>query len=589
MLQQTPHHHTHLNPSGTSVAVIKENVINLILTSCKSKNQTVTNAQLKIALRRYQFYELFLYGEETCTVRLPPPPVIFDTPYRAHASYHTCLLRDNERPWFVLQRPILGPKCHLLFRSPLASQDLPPLHTPFNVSAKYLGPRLAATWSNLNEKSRSSTHRRKAFVDITISSEMLPPALPITVRNLIKVMSSRCIVKSHTFRCPPHITSDHAIAKLHESIDIQLDLWRESKKKEDLNALKYDEKSNFSLEEWRGALISLHIELQLLIFGLVSHQCTLKSCPDMCVSESISYMWSAKNSVPISETQSQSRIVGNESLVSLSSGVGEVVSASVYITKLIEWVGTQLTDDLIFTTSKSTLSSKQKKLAEKKAKKSMFVIHRRLFRIYAHVFFKHIAQLVSEGLVSLFKIVFLILQSILMGTGLPKKEVRCITAPTEELVLEFALKDNKVSLLQNLELAPLLSKKKDEDTSVTPIPERQQKEFTMPVKKMLRPCFVRMDGEEPVMMDEPKKETSRKWVTRGSEIEKKIGKNTFSPPSLQLSNSVDMSSSFRAPSVGQGGLFQSGHSVYQGFSTTQTSSQSSNPTPKRYSLAFKGK
>ena len=54
------------------------------------------------------------------------------------------MLWGNERPWIILQRPILGGKCSLFLREKDEEKDFEPLAVPFNVHPRYLGPEFLA-------------------------------------------------------------------------------------------------------------------------------------------------------------------------------------------------------------------------------------------------------------------------------------------------------------------------------------------------------------------------------------------------------------------------------------------------------------
>eukprot|EP01098_Paradermamoeba_levis_P002408 TRINITY_DN127_c0_g1_i1.p1 TRINITY_DN127_c0_g1~~TRINITY_DN127_c0_g1_i1.p1 ORF type:complete len:214 (+),score=61.30 TRINITY_DN127_c0_g1_i1:157-798(+) len=105
-----------------------------------------------------------------------------------------------------------------------------------------------------------------------------------------------------------------------------------------------------------------------LIFEMIQFSCTKDSCPEMTASSSVSYLWAdEQNKKP------------------------QVVPASDYIQLLFKWIESKFDDQELF-----PLEGKFPKNFEKEVQK----ILKRMFRVYAHIYYKHmdeISKLNAQG------------------------------------------------------------------------------------------------------------------------------------------------------------------------------------------------
>lgn len=112
------------------------------------------------------------------------------------------------------------------------------------------------------------------------------------------------------------------------------------------------------LEEWFAVNI-IHFYNQLsMLYSTITHFCTDHSCPVMRAGN-YQYLWSDGSTNP------------------------EVVSARVYITRLLDWVNDQLSDEKIFPSVIGVPFPKNFGIVVKN-------IMRKLFRVYAHCFYHHL-------------------------------------------------------------------------------------------------------------------------------------------------------------------------------------------------------
>ena len=113
--------------------------------------------------------------------------------------------------------------------------------------------------------------------------------------------------------------------------------------------------------EWIAVnTVSFFNEIALL-YGMLSELCTPHTCPGMTAGPKYEYLWAdgVKVRKPIK------------------------VSAPEYVDLLLSWAGAQLDDEALFPTAKDTLFKPKKFL------RAVKTIYKRLFRIYAHIFYHH--------------------------------------------------------------------------------------------------------------------------------------------------------------------------------------------------------
>jgi len=105
-----------------------------------------------------------------------------------------------------------------------------------------------------------------------------------------------------------------------------------------------------------------------LLYGSIQHICTNESCPVMCAGEKYQYFWADGVKVKTPEK----------------------LSAPHYMEKLMTWVQDQMDDTSIF-------PSGMEHDYPKNFRDVMKNIFRRLFRVYAHIYHSHFAQITSQG------------------------------------------------------------------------------------------------------------------------------------------------------------------------------------------------
>jgi len=123
------------------------------------------------------------------------------------------------------------------------------------------------------------------------------------------------------------------------------------------------------MNEWLAAnSVDFFNEINML-YGTVSEFCTKTSCPTMSAGPNYEYLWAdgVKVKNPIN------------------------VSAPEYVDYLMTWVESQLNDETIFPVQHGNAFPKD-------FLKIIKVIFKRLFRVYAHIFYSHQDKLISLGL-----------------------------------------------------------------------------------------------------------------------------------------------------------------------------------------------
>eukprot|EP00753_Platysulcus_tardus_P015233 PLAT493.2.p1 GENE.PLAT493.2~~PLAT493.2.p1 ORF type:complete len:230 (+),score=68.54 PLAT493.2:32-691(+) len=121
------------------------------------------------------------------------------------------------------------------------------------------------------------------------------------------------------------------------------------------------------LNEWLAVnTVDFFNEISLL-YGTVTEFCTDESCPIMSAGSKYEYLWK------------------DETMRS-----PEAVSAPVYVDKLMEWVDNQLNDPSIF-------PADMDQPYPRSFVNYVKVIFKRLFRVYAHIYFSHFEHVVGLG------------------------------------------------------------------------------------------------------------------------------------------------------------------------------------------------
>ena len=113
--------------------------------------------------------------------------------------------------------------------------------------------------------------------------------------------------------------------------------------------------------EWIAVnTVSFFNEIALL-YGMLGELCTPHTCPGMTAGPKYEYLWAdgVKVRKPIK------------------------VSAPEYVDLLMAWVGAQLDDESLFPTARDA------PFRPKKFLRAVRTIYKRLFRVYAHIFYHH--------------------------------------------------------------------------------------------------------------------------------------------------------------------------------------------------------
>jgi len=103
-----------------------------------------------------------------------------------------------------------------------------------------------------------------------------------------------------------------------------------------------------------------------LLYGTITEFCTAETCPTMCAGPKYEYLWADGVTVtkPIK------------------------VSAPEYVDLLMSWIEGQINNEVIFPTSVDVPFPKNFKSVVKN-------IFKRLFRVYAHIYYSHFDKIVS--------------------------------------------------------------------------------------------------------------------------------------------------------------------------------------------------
>lgn len=119
--------------------------------------------------------------------------------------------------------------------------------------------------------------------------------------------------------------------------------------------------------EWLAVHVVDFFNSTNLVFGAVSERCTVASCPTMNASDRFEYLWQDdKSKKPIA------------------------VAAPKYIDLLMEWIEQQLSNESVFPSSTSVPFPKN-------FKSVVSTIFKRLFRVYAHLFYIHMDTLIANA------------------------------------------------------------------------------------------------------------------------------------------------------------------------------------------------
>lgn len=120
--------------------------------------------------------------------------------------------------------------------------------------------------------------------------------------------------------------------------------------------------------EWLAVhTVDFYNEVSLL-YGTVSEFCTKESCPTMCAGSRYEYLWADG--------------------VSITKPVK--VSATEYVDLLMSWIEGQINNDAIFPTSVDSPFPKSFRSVVKN-------IFKRMFRVYAHIYYTHFEKVLALG------------------------------------------------------------------------------------------------------------------------------------------------------------------------------------------------
>jgi len=124
---------------------------------------------------------------------------------------------------------------------------------------------------------------------------------------------------------------------------------------------------NEELNEWMAANTVDFFNQVSLLYGAVTEFCTPKTCPIMSAGEKYEYLWADdKSPKPVA------------------------LSAPDYVDKLMSWVQAQMDDATVFP---ETIDDPFPKTFITTVKN----IFRKLFRVYAHIYYSHFNKIVSLG------------------------------------------------------------------------------------------------------------------------------------------------------------------------------------------------
>jgi len=121
------------------------------------------------------------------------------------------------------------------------------------------------------------------------------------------------------------------------------------------------------VKEWVAIQIVDLAESSVLIWSMAENFCTAKSCPKMTAGNSTTYLWSDGKIKPVD------------------------VPAKTYIENTFLWIDKQLNDRNIFPIDENENFPKN-------FVKVVSVIIKKMFRMYAHIYYSHFSDLKSSGL-----------------------------------------------------------------------------------------------------------------------------------------------------------------------------------------------
>jgi len=123
-------------------------------------------------------------------------------------------------------------------------------------------------------------------------------------------------------------------------------------------------------EDWIASHIVEFINSINILYGSVSEYCTSANCPKMCATKEFEYFWMNEKDKKYSKPTA--------------------VSAPDYVSLLMDWIDEQVNDEKIFPTDPKVPFPK----TFTKTAKDIF---KRLFRIYAHLYTTHLAEIKNIG------------------------------------------------------------------------------------------------------------------------------------------------------------------------------------------------
>jgi len=116
-----------------------------------------------------------------------------------------------------------------------------------------------------------------------------------------------------------------------------------------------------------GVPMSLFFQINI-IYGGLSDFCTRESCPVMCATNDVEYLWSD----PVKQTKT------------------EKLAACDYCVRLFDWIQSLLDNPSVFPPTKDQPWPKNYQEVVQK-------IFQRLFRVYAHLYLNHFQKVVALG------------------------------------------------------------------------------------------------------------------------------------------------------------------------------------------------
>lgn len=126
-----------------------------------------------------------------------------------------------------------------------------------------------------------------------------------------------------------------------------------------------------ALNDWLAAHVVDFHNAAALIFGIACDGCSAASCPSMNAGPRFEFLWSASG-----------------------GGAPARLPARDYVDRLFSWIGALLDDPAVFPASSSTAAPAA---YPRDFLETVRAITRRLFRVYAHVYYHHFGAMTEAG------------------------------------------------------------------------------------------------------------------------------------------------------------------------------------------------